>query len=171
MMWCLRPSVPAEDLAPSPTGYTLTWLNGPSPIPSKTAYGRIAESQNRRIEESQTRQSDLPETPIPSTQSNCTLPEPVKSVESLAESREERAASSDCSGSGPYHRFSLARHRGVSSFIVPSKNDHLVLGKFRFDGRWSIAIAIAIAIKYRISSAAWIGGVSKLVTLSLCVGL
>ena len=127
--------------------------------------------QNRRIEESQTRQSDLPETPIPSTQSNCTLPEPVKSVESLAESREERAASSDCSGSGPYHRFSLARHRRVSSFIVPSKNDHLVLGKFRFDGRWSIAIAIAIAIKYRISSAAWIGGVSKLVTLSLCVGL
>jgi hypothetical protein len=39
------------------------------------------------------------------------------------------------------------------------------------DGRWSIAIAIAIAIKYSISSAAWIGAVSKLVALLRCVEL
>jgi hypothetical protein len=48
------PSVPAtcpEDLAPSPTGYTLTWLNGPPPIASKRrrmAESQITESKNCR---------------------------------------------------------------------------------------------------------------------------
>ena len=37
-----------------------------------------------------------------------------------------------------------------------------MLEKFGFDGRWSIAIAIAIAIEYGMSSAAaWIAALSK----------
>jgi hypothetical protein len=75
---------------------------------------------------------------------------------------EQPAASSGfCLGSGPYRNCDwLATTEETPR---PSLNhDHFVLKKFGFDGRWSIAIAIAIAIKYGMSSAAaWIAAVSK----------
>jgi hypothetical protein len=106
--------------------------------------GRIA----RRIAELQTRQST--ESPSHEWLDSAQLPQSVKSVESLA----GRAASSGfCLGSGPYRNCDwLATTEETPR---PSlKHDHFVLEKFRFDGRWSIAIAIAIAIKYGMSSAA-----------------
>jgi hypothetical protein len=68
LWWCLRPlCLPGR---PGPLAYGLHAYMARRP-PRSHRSGRMAESQNHRIEESQTRQSALPESAIQSTHSNC----------------------------------------------------------------------------------------------------